>query len=62
MDSNAIYILKVFIVSGGLAVAIKYFVPFISLSPNIGIVLTLVLLPSVVLAIALGWRAKQQQL
>jgi uncharacterized protein (DUF2062 family) len=62
MDSNAIYILKVFIVSGGLAVAIKYFVPFIPLSPNIGIVLTLVLLPSVVLAIALGWRAKQQQL
>jgi hypothetical protein len=62
MDSNAIYILKVFIVSGGLAVAIKYFGPFIPFSPNIGIVLTLVLLPSVALAIALGWRSKQQQL
>ncbi|MBD1870770.1 hypothetical protein H6F95_26430 [Cyanobacteria bacterium FACHB-471] len=60
MDSNAIYILKVFIVSGGLAVVIKYVVPFLSLSSSTAIVLTLVLLPSVVLAIALGWRARQQ--
>jgi hypothetical protein len=60
MDSNAIYILKVFIVSGGLAVAIKHAVPFLSVSPSTAIVLTLVLLPSVMLAIALVWRAQQQ--
>ncbi|MBD1998630.1 hypothetical protein H6F88_11090 [Oculatella sp. FACHB-28] len=60
MDSNAIYILKVFIVSGGLAVAIKYVMPLLSISSSTAIVLTLVLLPSVALAIALAWRAQQQ--
>lgn len=59
MDSNTTYILKVFIVSGGLAIAIKYVVPFLPLSSSTGIVLTLVLLPSIALAIALGWRAQQ---
>ena len=59
MDSNSIYISKVFVVSGGLAVAIKYIAPFLPLSSSTGIVLTLVLLPSVALAIALGWRAQR---
>lgn len=62
MDSNTTYVLKVFIISTGLAVAIKYGTPFLSISPTTGIVLTLVLLPSVALAIALGWRARQQQI
>lgn len=60
MNSDSVYVLKVLIVSGGLALAIRYAAPLLSISPSVGIVLTLVLLPSTVLAIALGWRAKQE--
>ncbi|NJL37646.1 MAG: hypothetical protein HC879_14600 [Leptolyngbyaceae cyanobacterium SL_5_9] len=58
MDSSTAYILKVFLISGGLAVAIKYAAPYFSISASTGIALTSVWLPSVIVAIALGWRAR----
>lgn len=61
MNSSTAYILKVFLISSGLAVAIKYAAPYLSISANTGIALTSVWLPSIILAIALGWRARYQK-
>jgi hypothetical protein len=61
MNSSTAYVLKVFLVSSGLAAIVKYAVPYLSISANTGIALTSVWLPSVVLAIALGWRARHQK-
>jgi hypothetical protein len=61
MDSNTAYILKVFLVSSGLAVAIKYAAPHLFISASTGIALASVCLPSVIVAIALGWRARERK-
>jgi hypothetical protein len=57
MTDIASTITKVFLASLGISLVIKYGVPYLTL-PNSGqLALGLVLLPTVVMAIALGWDA-----
>jgi hypothetical protein len=59
MDSNVIYVLKVLLASGILAVVIRYLAPLLSIAPDVEIALSMVLLPSAILAIALGLRTQK---
>jgi spore maturation protein SpmB len=53
------FIVKVFLASGLIAIAIKYAAPFLAISGTNAIALTLVLSPTILMAIALGWRWQQ---
>lgn len=57
------FILKVLVVSTGLAAAIKYLGPTVAIPTTPLIVLTIVLMPTAIVAVALLWRiSKTQQL
>lgn len=55
------FVLKVFLFSTVLSVAIKYGGPLLAIPANATVGLVAVFLPSVLLAIALGWRALQPE-
>ncbi len=57
MSTQANFILKVFILSAGVSVLIKYGSPSLPVSATSVNVLIAVLTPTLVLAIALLWRA-----
>lgn len=61
MENKAGFILKIFILSAVLSAIIKYICPYFNIPGQSQIVLVVVLLPSVVLAIALWWRYQQQE-
>ncbi|MFB2937064.1 hypothetical protein ACE1B6_17585 [Aerosakkonemataceae cyanobacterium BLCC-F154] len=61
MESKTQVILKIFIFSTILSVIIKYFCPYLNVPAESQIALIIVVLPTVVLAIALWWRYQQQQ-
>lgn len=56
MNSNLGLILKVIMASLSIAIAIKYWGPQLSVPATGSIALTAVLLPTIIVAIALGWR------
>ena len=61
MNSNLGLILKVLMASLLIAIAIKYLGPQLSVPATSSIALTAVLLPTIILAIALGWRGTREQ-
>lgn len=61
MENKTEFILKVFILSAVLSLIIKYVCPSLNVTAESGLALIIVLLPSIVLAIALWWRYQQQQ-
>jgi hypothetical protein len=61
MENQTGFVLKVFLLSAVLSAMIKYVGPYLNIPAESQIVLIIVLLPSLVLAIALWWRNQQQQ-
>ncbi|MFB2896339.1 hypothetical protein ACE1CI_25805 [Aerosakkonemataceae cyanobacterium BLCC-F50] len=61
MENQTEFLLKVFILSAVLSAIIKFVCPYFNVPAETQIVLIIVLLPTVVLAIALWWRYQQQQ-
>jgi hypothetical protein len=61
MENKTGFILKIFILSAVLSAIIKYVCPYFKVPAESQLALIIVLLPSVVLAIALWWRYQQQQ-
>lgn len=61
MENKTAFILKIFILSFVLSGMIKYGAPYLKIPAESNIVLIIVLLPTILLAIALWWRYQQQQ-
>ncbi len=61
MGTQASFILKVLIFSGFISVLIKYVGPSLAIAPTSVHTLIAVLTPTLVLAMALFWRAKNYQ-
>lgn len=61
MENKTGFILKIFILSYVLSAMIKYGAPYLKIPAESNIVLIIVLLPTILLAIALWWRYQQQQ-
>jgi len=61
MENKTGFILKIFILSSVLSGMIKYGAPYLKIPAESNIVLIIVLLPTILLAIALWWRYQQQQ-
>jgi len=57
MDGNTAFILKVFLMSIALSLAIKYGGPSLSIPSSNAIALIAVLTPSLILAAILSWKA-----
>ena len=57
MNSQTVFILKVLMLSAGISVLIKYGCPVLSIPATPAIALTLVFLPTLLVAIALWWRS-----
>jgi hypothetical protein len=57
--SPAFFIFKLFLWSTGLSLLVKYGGGYLGLQPNITTVLTIVLMPSLLLGLILGWRYNQ---
>ncbi len=57
MKNNTSFIVKILLLSGGLSIAIKYGGPYLAIPATTGVVLSLIFLPSLLLALLLGWRA-----
>lgn len=60
MNDSITFVLKILIFSTVLSVLIKYGGQLLSISPTITIAIAAVLLPSIIVTIALSWRAQQQ--
>lgn len=56
-----IFILKLLIISAMLSIGIKYLIPLLNIPATAGVALSLVIAPTVFVAIALGWRGWQFQ-
>ncbi len=61
MDDQGQFILKLLIISAVISAAIKYGAPWLNIPATSGVVLTLVLTPSLVLGGILLWRGWQFQ-
>jgi len=61
MTSKVNFVLKIVVLSAVLAAAIKYLGPYLAIPATSAIALTLVLLPTLLMAVALAWRAWQSQ-
>ncbi|MBE9226150.1 hypothetical protein IQ264_12015 [Phormidium sp. LEGE 05292] len=61
MENKTEFLLKIFILSAVLSAITKYVCPYFNVPAESQIALIVVLLPTVVLAIALWWRYQQQQ-
>jgi membrane protein implicated in regulation of membrane protease activity len=53
------FVLKVFLISLGLAAVIRYGAPYLAIPATPITVLTAVFLPTLLTAIGLGWRSRQ---
>lgn len=58
MNDTVAFLVKILIFSAVLSVAIKYGGQLLSISPTNKIAIVAILLPSIIVAIALSWRAK----
>ena len=61
MENQLGFILKVFILSIGLSIIIKYICPFLSVRATSSNALIIVLLPIALLTISLIWRWREQE-
>lgn len=61
MENQTGFILKVLVISAGLSVLIKYGDRLLDIAATPVNVLILVFLPTVIMAIALLWRSRQQR-
>jgi len=52
------FIIKVFGLSTLISIAIKYGAPYLAISETNATAIAVVLLPSILMAIALGWRSR----
>lgn len=59
MNNQTIFIFKILLFSTGLSLLIKYGGGYLHLQPTTATALTLVLTPSVVIGLVLGWRYSQ---
>lgn len=59
MNQSFIFLLKVFVASAAISLAIKYIGPFTNIPATAVNASILVFLPTFVMAIILGWRAWQ---
>jgi type IV secretory pathway TrbL component len=59
MNSQAIFIFKILLLSTGLSLLVKYGGGYLELQPTTITALTIVLMPSLVLGLILGWRYYQ---
>ncbi|PZV11489.1 MAG: hypothetical protein DCF22_14440 [Leptolyngbya sp.] len=57
----AVFIVKVFGLSALISVAIKYGAPYFAISETNTTVLIMVVLPSILMAIALSWRSRHAE-
>ncbi|MGK7893979.1 MAG: hypothetical protein AB4372_10235 [Xenococcus sp. (in: cyanobacteria)] len=60
MKDNITFIVKIFILSSILSVVIKYGGQLLSISPTVAIAIAAIFLPSMIVALALTWRSRQQ--
>ena len=60
MSDTVVFIVKIFILSSILSVLIKYGGRVLAISPTVTIAIAVVLLPSIIIVLALGWRAQQK--
>ncbi|MBE9045335.1 hypothetical protein IQ255_13165 [Pleurocapsales cyanobacterium LEGE 10410] len=56
MNTQTGFIFKVLLISTGLSILIKYGGPYTLLEPTTATALTIVLLPSLVIGLVLGWQ------
>ncbi|MEM6610739.1 MAG: hypothetical protein AAF652_00490 [Cyanobacteria bacterium P01_C01_bin.72] len=56
MNNQAIFILKILLLSTGLSLLIKYGGAYLHLQPTSSTALTIVLMPSLVIGLILGWQ------
>jgi membrane protein implicated in regulation of membrane protease activity len=61
MENQLGFVLKVFLLSAGISVLIKYALPYLTIPATATNALIIVLLPTVIMAILLLWRWQQQQ-
>ena len=60
MSTQAGFILKILLLSTGISLIIKYGGEYLLLKPTTTIALFIVLLPSLVIGLILGWRYNRQ--
>ena len=56
MNTQAGFILKILLLSTGLSILIKYGGPLIPIRPTTSLALMIVLLPSLIMGLVLGWQ------
>jgi hypothetical protein len=59
MNSQAVFIFKILLLSTGLSLLVKYGGGYLKLQPTTITALIIVLMPSLVLGLILGWRYYQ---
>jgi len=59
MNNQAVFITKILIISLGLSLLIKYGGKYLYLQPTTTTALTIVLMPSLIIGLILGWRYYQ---
>ena len=59
MNNQAIFIFKIIVISWGLSVLIKYGGEYLHLQPTTATALIIVLMPSLIIGLILGWRYYQ---
>lgn len=60
MNDTVAFVVKILICSTVLSVVIKYGGQLLPISPTVVIAIAAILLPSIIVAVALGWRSQQQ--
>lgn len=59
MDTQAVFVLKIFLYSTGLSFLIKYGGQLVTIEPTTILVLTIVLFPSLIIGLVLGQNYQQ---
>ena len=60
MSDTVAFIVKILILSSILSVLIKYGGRVLAINPTVMIAIAVILLPSIIMMLALGWRAQQK--
>ena len=60
MNNQAGFVLKILFLSTGLSLTIKYGGQLLTLNPTNKLALAIVLLPSLIMGLTLGWQYKKQ--
>ncbi|ELS03349.1 hypothetical protein Xen7305DRAFT_00030710 [Xenococcus sp. PCC 7305] len=60
MNDNISFLVKIFVLSSFLSILVKYGGQLLSLSPTVSIAIAAILLPSIILALTLIWKAQNQ--